>query len=157
MTGTHQDKASVAAAVLLERLIRDTYTARHSSEIQPLQWSILRYLARTPEDQRQLRRIAPFLNLTPSPVARAIITLAQRGLVTQSISKADSRIKTITLTRLGLEALEQDPIVAVASRIEALPERERQDFIRSVRTLALDTAHHPKPVDEDGGNTDTSR
>lgn len=156
MSSAQQDKASIAAAVLLERLIRDTYTARHSSEIQPLQWSILRYLARTSEDQRQLRRIAPFLNLTPSPVARAIITLAQRGLVTQSVSKVDSRIKTITLTQLGLEALTQDPIVTVASQIEALPERERQDFIRSVRTLALGTTQ-PKPGDEDSGKTDTSR
>ncbi|KEJ96780.1 MarR family winged helix-turn-helix transcriptional regulator [Pseudosulfitobacter pseudonitzschiae] len=147
MTSANQDKASLAAAVLLERLIRDTYTARHSSEIQPLQWSILRYLARSPEDQRQLRRIAPFLNLTPSPVARAITTLAQRGLVTQRVNNSDSRIKTISLTQLGLEALSQDPIVDVATRIDALPEGERQDFIRSVRTLALGTSYYPRPVD----------
>jgi len=36
------DKTAVAAAVLMERLIRDAYPARQSSQIQPLQWSILR-------------------------------------------------------------------------------------------------------------------
>lgn len=157
MTDAKVDKTTVAAAVLLERMIRDTYTARHSSEIQPLQWSILRYLARTPEDQRQLRRIAPFLNLTPAPVARAITTLAQRGLVTQSVSATDSRIKTVTLTKSGLEALLEDPIVDVAARIEALPLLERKSFIRSVRTLALGTALDTNPAGDDHDQTDTSR
>ncbi|WP_162791963.1 MarR family winged helix-turn-helix transcriptional regulator [Pseudosulfitobacter sp. DSM 107133] len=157
MTGQNVDKTTMAAAVLLERMIRDTYSARHSSEIQPLQWSILRYLARTPEDQRQLRRIAPFLNLTPAPVARAITTLAQRGLVTQSVSAADSRIKTITLTNLGLEALLEDPIVDVAARIDALPDLERMNFIRSVRTLALGTALDTNPAGDAHDKADTSR
>ena len=68
MTSANQDKASLAAAVLLERLIRDTYTARHSSEIQPLQWSILRYLAahRAVSEPHALARGACHHNIGPA-------------------------------------------------------------------------------------------
>ncbi|ASM73341.1 MULTISPECIES: MarR family winged helix-turn-helix transcriptional regulator [Roseobacteraceae] len=155
MTGAPTSRTTVAAAILMERLIRDAYPARHSSEIQPLQWSILRYLARVPEDQRQLSRIAPFLNLTAAPVARALTTLAQRGMLTQRVSETDSRIKTITLTELGVDALRQDPIISVASRIDTLPENERRDFIKSIRSIALGVTHPPKPVDDDSADTDT--
>lgn len=143
MTRVPVDKTAVAAAVLMERLIRDAYPARQSSQIQPLQWSILRYLARAPEDQRQLRYVAPFLNLTAAPVARALTTLAKRGLVAQRISDTDSRVKTITLTQIGLEALREDPILIVAERIGALPRTERDGFIKSIRSIALGMTLHP--------------
>ncbi|MCR8826025.1 MarR family winged helix-turn-helix transcriptional regulator [Pseudosulfitobacter koreensis] len=157
MTLAPVDKTTVAAAILMERLIRGAYPARHSSAIQPLQWSILRYLARAPEDQRQLRRIAPFLNLTAAPVARALKTLGQRGLATQRINDTDSRIRTITLTPSGVEALREDPIICVAARIEALPLTERDRFIKSIRSIALGPMPEPERVDDAGGDPDTSR
>ncbi|MEO1363018.1 MAG: hypothetical protein AAFU86_04485, partial [Pseudomonadota bacterium] len=58
------DKKLIASIILLERFVRDIYPSRESSAIQPLQWSILRYLARMPADQCEVRFIAKFLGLT---------------------------------------------------------------------------------------------
>ncbi|WP_146348497.1 MarR family winged helix-turn-helix transcriptional regulator [Falsiphaeobacter marinintestinus] len=131
------DKRLIASVVLLERFIRDIYPAKHSSAIQPLQWSILRYLARTPTDRCEVRWIARFLGLTRAPVTRAIATLESRNLVEQQISGQDARTKTITLTELGVAALAKDPIVLAAERIKVLPAPDQEQFIRSVRSLTL--------------------
>jgi len=131
------DKRLIASVVLLERFVRDIYPTKHSSAIQPLQWSILRYLARTPADRCEVRWIAQFLGLTRAPVTRAIATLESRDLVKQQISDEDARTKTVTLTTLGVKTLAEDPIVLAAERIRILPKIDQEQFVRSVRSLAL--------------------
>lgn len=137
MTGELNKKQLIASVVLLERFVRDIYPAKQSSAIQPLQWSILRFLARSPTDRCEVRWIAKFLGLTRAPVTRAIATLENRNLVTQETSGVDARTKTVTLTELGFEALRNDPIVLAAERLHILPEADQEQFIRSIRTLAL--------------------
>jgi DNA-binding MarR family transcriptional regulator len=127
----------IASIVLLERFVRDIYPAKQSSAIQPLQWSILRYLARMPDDRCEVRWIANFLGLTRAPITRAVATLESRNLVCQAASSIDSRTKTITLTELGISTLTRDPILAAADRIRALPENDQAQFIETVRSLAL--------------------
>ena len=130
-------KRLMASVVLLERFVRDMYTTKHSSSIQPLQWSILRYLARSSADRCEVRWIARFLGLTRAPVTRAIATLEARKLVSQQISGEDARTKTVTLTELGVKALAEDPIVLAAERIRILPEIDQEQFVRSIKSLAL--------------------
>lgn len=132
------DKRLIASVVLLERFVRDIYPVKQSSAIQPLQWSILRYLARTSAERREVRWIAQFLGLTRAPVTRAIATLESRNLVEQQINGEDARTKTVTLTELGIGTLAQDPIILAAGRIRTLPEIDQEHFIRSIRSLALD-------------------
>ncbi|MEL6883818.1 MAG: MarR family winged helix-turn-helix transcriptional regulator [Pseudomonadota bacterium] len=132
-------KKLMASVVLLERFVRDIYPSRQSSSVQPLQWSILRYLDRMPPDRCEVRWIAKFLGLTRAPVTRALATLHTRKFVTHDISPDDARNKTFKLTDQGRQQLEQDPIILAIDRIRTLPEDEREQFIRSVRTLALNT------------------
>lgn len=132
-------KKLIASVVLLERFVRDIYPAKHSSAIQPLQWSILRYLARMPYDRCEVRWIAQFLGLTRAPVTRAVATLEDRNFVSQETSSQDARTKTITLTDLGIATLASDPIMDAADRIRALPEIDQAQFINSVRSLALNS------------------
>lgn len=131
------EKKLIASIVLLERFVRDIYPARQSSAIQPLQWSILRYLGRMPEDRCEVRWIAQFLGLTRGPVTRAVATLESRDLVRQQTSGIDARTKTITLTELGVATLAKDPVVEAAARIRSLPGSEQAQFINSIRALAL--------------------
>jgi DNA-binding MarR family transcriptional regulator len=131
------DKKLIASVILLERFVRDIYPAKHSSAIQPLQWSILRYLARMPDDRCEVRWIAQFLGLTRAPVTRAVATLESRSLISQMTSGVDARTNTITLTDLGVATLALDPIVEAAERIRVLPEIDQAQFINSVRSLAL--------------------
>lgn len=129
----------MASVVLLERFVRDIYPSRQSSSVQPLQWSILRYLDRMPTDRCEVRYIAKFLGLTRAPVTRALATLATRNFVTHDISPDDARNKTFKLTELGRAQLARDPIILAAERIRTLPEDEQEQFIRAIRTIALNT------------------
>ena len=126
-----------AAATLLERLIRDIYGDKGSSAIQPLQWSILRYLRKTPAERNELRWIARYLGLTRAPVARALKTLESRGYVEQTVHDADNRRKTVSLTAEGFDILHHDPIKAIADRILLLPAAEKSQFIKSIRSISL--------------------
>ncbi len=139
-----ENRRLIASVILLERFVRDIYPARHSSAIQPLQWSILRYLARTRAERCEVRWIAQFLGITRAPVTRAIATLESRNLVSQVVSGEDARSKTVTLTAFGVETLGQDPIVVAAERIRVLTKPEQEQFARAVRTLALNNGsdHH---------------
>lgn len=133
------DKSLVASVVLLERFIRDIYVDNHSSAIQPLQWSIMRYLARMPDDRCEVRWIARFLGLTRAPVSRAVATLERRDMVSQTISSQDARTKTISLTKLGGETLATDPIFEAVERIRVLSEIDLAQFVNSIRLLTLNS------------------
>lgn len=132
-----EDKQLIASIVLLERFVRDIYPLKHSSAIQPLQWSILRYLARMPADRCEVRWIAKFLGLTRAPVTRALATLEARDLIKQNASGTDARTKTVALTERGIEALMEDPVVRAAGRLRVLSNIDQMQFVKSVRSLAL--------------------
>ena len=133
------DKKLIASIILLERFVRDIYPSRESSAIQPLQWSILRYLARMPADRREVRFIAKFLGLTRAPVTRAVAKLESRDLVCQRSNADDARTKTIYLTASGKTALEYDPVIDAVARVRTLPVDMQREFINSVRSIALET------------------
>ena len=67
------DSRAFASAVLLEKIFRNAYENRRSSEVQPLQWSIMRYLVHASEDRRTVVWLASFLGMTHAPVARAVM------------------------------------------------------------------------------------
>lgn len=133
------DKQLAASIVLLERFVRDIYPAKHSSEIQPLQWSILRYLSRMPPDRCELRWIAQFLGLTRAPVTRALATLEARELVVQKTSGTDARTKTVVLTNDGKKILDEDPVLQAVKKLRVLSDCDQAHFVKLMRTLALST------------------
>lgn len=145
-------KSDLAAALLIEKIIRETYASARSSDIQPLQWSILRYVERTPAQDCAASRIAAYLGLTHAPVVRAVKTLVKRGLIKQERNPRDARSNILSLTELGYETLTADPILKVVERLQRLPEGERELFKRLVRSLSITPEQN-----EIGGNEKTSR
>ncbi|TCP43156.1 MarR family winged helix-turn-helix transcriptional regulator [Rhodovulum marinum] len=131
------DRSDLAVALLMERIVRGAYDTRQSHEIQPLQWSILRYLARYPAEGRTLTRIATYLDLTHAPISRALRTLRGRGLVSTEANPADARSSILSLTEAGWAALELDPIRKIAQRVAALPEPDRDAVKRALRVMAV--------------------
>ena len=124
-----------ASAVLLEKIVRGAYENRRSSEVQPLQWSILRYLSIAEKERRTIVWIASFLGVTHAPVVRAMQTLQRRGLVDIEVNAADGRSKIATLSTEGVVMLGEDPLLGVAARIELLDEQERLTLILAIRKL----------------------
>lgn len=128
--------SGIDAAVLMERIIQDAYPARRSSEIQPLQWAILRHLVQMPPARCELRWVAQTLKRTRAPVARALATLERRGLLAQTRNPKDTRTKTLSLTERGRDTVRRDPLNEVAGRIDRLPVAEKATFLRVLHSLA---------------------
>lgn len=124
-----------ASAVLLEKVVREAYEKRQSSEVQPLQWSILRYLSMASEDRSTISWIASFLGITHAPVVRAVKTLQQRNYIVQQPNPTDGRSKIVRLSNQGWVQLNNDPLLAVAERIEMLAEDDRDALTNSVKRL----------------------
>lgn len=127
----------IAAALLMEQIVRGMYSDKRSSAIQPLQWSILRYLSEAKSDARDIKSIGRYVGITPAPVSRAISTLEARGLVARGEHPNSKRSVTVSITEEGRAALKVDPILKIANRIESLDTIEREEFINSLRRLVL--------------------
>ena len=130
-------KVEVAAALLMERMVRDAYSEKHSTAIQPLQWTILRYLSATSEETRDIKSISRYVGITPAPISRAVSTLEGRQLVKRRPHPASKRSVMVTITEKGLEKLEDDPILKIANSITSLNERDRDRFVRILRQLMI--------------------
>ncbi len=130
----------------MERVVRDAYGSMCSSEIQPLQWSILRYLDAFPKRRCTMSLVAAFLGLTHAPVVRAISTLVKRGLVEQVANPEDARSKLLVLSKTGVEMLHTDPILKIVERLWALPEIDLITFKKSIRAMALSENNGDKNI-----------
>ncbi|MFT6104439.1 MAG: DNA-binding MarR family transcriptional regulator [Paracoccaceae bacterium] len=130
-------KSDIAAAILIEQLVRGTYSSLRSTDIQPLQWSILRYLARTQVELCTVQYVARFLGLTTAPVSRALQTLSKRGMVEAKSNPDDARSNLLFLTNEGRLALDGDPIILIATRLNMLPDDQRATFKRALQTLVI--------------------
>ena len=131
-------KAEVAAAVLIEQMIRDAYSDRAPGQMRPLQWSILRCLARSEPTVKTQSWIARFLGITAAPVSRAVHTLERRGLVTLRRRPEDARQTEVVLTDEGITTLGDDPILKIARRFARLSEEDKKRLKRLIAALALE-------------------
>lgn len=129
------ESRAYASAVLLEKIVRGAYDKRRSSEVQPLQWSIMRYLGSASEERCTANWIANFLGLTHAPVGRALKTLESRNYVSLVSNPADGRSKIIKLTEDGWAMLRADPLIAIAQQIEQLEDPEKASLMTAVKQL----------------------
>lgn len=131
-------KSDLAAAVLIEKIVRATYPSREPGAIQPLQWSILRFLARASKEQCTAHMVANFLGITAAPTSRAIQTLVKRGFLKQEKNKLDARSNILILLEPAQEALKQDPLIRLAECVSNLPEGDKAVFKKALERLVID-------------------
>ena len=130
-------KIEIAAALLMEQLVRGAYSGKRSSAIQPLQWSILRYLSEVSIDASDITSICNYVGVTIAPASRAVSTLERRGLVTKGKHPLSRRSVSVAITDQGRAALQEDPILKIAERISLLSQKERASLVESLRQLIL--------------------
>lgn len=145
--GDFLDSRSFASAVLLEKIVREAYEKRQSCEVQPLQWSILRYLGSEGAERCTIGWIASFLGITHAPVVRAVKTLRKRNYVTQEQNPEDARSKIVRLTQEGWKQLRLDPLCGIAQRIDGLTEDDKNALMSAIKTLVA-----PVQDEKDDGN-----
>ena len=128
---------AVAAALLMERTVRQAYEDRVSTAVQPLQWAILRFLLNQPTSDARVATIAKYLGTTHAPISRAVATLIRRGFVAKSNVGGATRTAPLVLTSEGREALRRDPILSVAHKIAELPPVDRKLLEQVLMGLAM--------------------
>ncbi|MDW3221702.1 MAG: helix-turn-helix domain-containing protein [Paracoccaceae bacterium] len=129
-------KSNIATAVLMETIVRSAYGPQASGDIQPLQWSILRYIRSNPRSHCTMSLIRKSLGKTHAPVVRAIQTLVNRGFVAQMENPRDGRSKMLLLTEAGIESLRNDPLLKIVECLDALPQNELRNLKKSITKMA---------------------
>lgn len=128
----------MAMSVLLESIIRTTYSEKSPGELLPLQWSIMRYLHGSSVQHASVSYMARFLGITHAPVSRSVATLKKRGLVKSVDSPEAPRGVALVLTQKGHIALQNDPLKRVASAIDLLPEELATCMVSAIEHLILE-------------------
>ena len=104
--------------------------------VTPVQYAALQTVAGTPGiDQR---RLAGAIGFDTSTIASVIDRLESRGLVLRNASPSDKRVRLLTLTDEGrtlLAGVIPAMLRAQERMLDPLPEADRAEFMRMLRTL----------------------
>lgn len=132
------DTQAVSTGIALESILRALYSTRAPGEVQPLQWSILRYLGRCTLRHATVADVSRFVNVSHAPVSRALATLCTKGLVVATEHPTEKRRRAYKVTERGAEHLAADPFLRLQHTLDGLSPTERQSFLASVRKILLD-------------------
>ena len=135
-----QMKSDMTLALQLERLVRDAYSDKRSSAIQPLQWKILRYLEHARNFDSDIKSISSSIGVTVAPVSRAVSTLELRGLVSKGEHPLSKKSISVNISKMGLATLSgEDPILKIRDRIQALSAVDRERLAEMLEELLPDS------------------
>ncbi|GHA48770.1 hypothetical protein GCM10008927_12380 [Amylibacter ulvae] len=129
------NRTQLATAVLLEQVLRKTYVRLGPQELQPAQWSALRYFKRIYPTGGTVSELSKFLGVTAGPASRAAHTLVKRGLLEARKNPDDKRSTFFCLTANGRAKLAQDPMLALAKNISTLTPTEQENLAETLLKL----------------------
>lgn len=115
-----RSSAGVRGAQLIERLGRLVRAEVQAGELNPVQWEVLRYLARANRFSRTPAAVAEYLGSTRGTTSQTIIALEAKGYVTRQASSRDGRSVELRLTRSGQRVLTKDALSNLAEEIAAI-------------------------------------
>ena len=127
----------LAIALLMAKVVTDMHADGRTTTVQPLQWSILRFLTHATNVPKDLKSIASYLATTTSSVDQEVNKLERLGLVERGSDPQIDRSAQIEITEDGKVALAEDPIQKMARKIGALTENEREGLAKALRKLLL--------------------
>ena len=129
------DRKSAGLASLYEQVLRTVYEKRGRAELQPAQWSALRFFHRAGAGARTVSGLSKFLGVTMGPASRTARTLLRRGFLTSSIHPTDARSIIFTLSEKGNSVMKLDPLQRLARKLETLDENDQVVFSRVIGKL----------------------
>lgn len=129
------DRMEMGLAALLEQTARAIYDKRGPQDIHPGQWSALRFFGRANRKARTVAGLSKYLGVTRGPASRAAAALVRQGLILAEEDLADRRSAIFTVTKVGHEALKNDPIRRLALAISELDNDKKQGLAASLEKL----------------------
>ncbi|SPH24410.1 hypothetical protein DEA8626_03462 [Defluviimonas aquaemixtae] len=129
-------RRSLGLASLFEQIVRATYDKRGPLNLQPAQWSALRYFDRAGVRARTVSGLAKYMGVTMGPASRAARALERRRLLISEKNTEDARSIVYTLTSLGQELMETDPLNRLAAAFDCLQAADLEVISRSLVNIA---------------------
>ncbi|MGY6634331.1 MAG: MarR family winged helix-turn-helix transcriptional regulator [Alkalilacustris sp.] len=127
-------RASDLAAELLIHVARLAQSGG-DHRLTPAQWTALRFFARANRLSRTPSAFSAFHATTRGTASQTVKALVAAGLLERHRHDDDGRSIRFELTPAGLAALEDDPLRALAARIEELPSHQRGDLLQALKAL----------------------
>ncbi|MDQ2103438.1 MarR family winged helix-turn-helix transcriptional regulator [Azospirillum isscasi] len=122
-------------ASVVENTSRLLHASAHSEGLYPAQWVALRYFAEVSEAQRTASALARYQDLAIASVARTVVTLVDKGLLTKLPNPRDARADLLELTEKGRELLMCDPRLVLERALADMPEEDIDAYARTATKL----------------------
>jgi len=123
-------------ASLYEHVGRAVYDAQGRSDLQPAQWSALRFFQRAGAKARTVSGLAHYLGITMGPASRTTRALERRGFLASQTNPDDGRSSLFTLTCTGTEQLKTDPQRRLVAALETLDSKEIESFVGLISKIS---------------------
>lgn len=122
-------------ASVVENTSRLLHASAHSEGLYPAQWVALRYFAEVSEAQRTASALARYQDLAIASVARTVVTLVDKGLLTKLPNPRDARADLLELTEKGRELLMLDPRLVLERALAEIPDEDIEAYARTATKL----------------------
>ena len=122
-------------AALIERIGRLLSTDAHAGGLLPVQWEVLRYLARANRFSRTPAALTAYLGLTKGTVSQTLKALEARGLVQKRVDPRDRRSKRLSLSRAARRLLIEDPLAETVAATGRLTGPQREQLARALESI----------------------
>lgn len=137
--------AAFAAGELIEMVSRAMTRSAQRSGLTRTQWSALRYFSQAAAEARSIGAFARYHQVTPSSASQSIGHLRQSGYVSYKTGN-DARTSLVMLTDQGRARLDEDPLLRLVARLEALPEQKFNLVVDGLVELAKLTEEPDDPA-----------
>jgi len=138
---------AAAIADLLEHLVHRIQGISFARGLKPAQWVALRYLARSEEAARNVTRFAEFHATSKSAASQTLGVLIRKGLIRAQADRADPRVKVLSLTARGRRLIQDNPLHGMVGVLDALEERQLEQFAAVLTRLVTWTQRSPQESD----------
>lgn len=123
--------SGLAVASLLERIAHLSRSEEQGGDLNPAQWTALRFLGQANRFSRTPMGLSRYLGTTRGTVSQTMNALEKKGYVIRAPNEFDKRSVVVNLTEAGARKLDADPIIRVA----AAAATELGDDIEQARSL----------------------
>lgn len=126
-----------AVANLLDRIGRLVSRNDRAEGLPPVQWEVLRYLARANRFSRTASAVTAYLGQTKGTVSQTLTTLQTKGLIRKQEDRKDRRSKQLVVSAKGKRTLAKDPLLEVTGAIGELPKNSSQELATGLEALLM--------------------
>lgn len=119
---------------LLERISRLINASGHAEGLKPVQWEVLRYLAKANRFSNTAAALTAYLGQTKGTVSQSLMTLTNKGFICKEDDSRDKRTTRLSLTHKGQQLLQNDPLLEAETALGSLSNTSRRQLGKSLTT-----------------------